>query len=97
MRNLEDIKKAISKYKLKIRTDFRVKKIGVFGSYVRGEQRKNSDVDLLVEFESSPDFFSFLELENYLASILGLKVDLVTKAALKPKIGKHILAEVEYL
>ncbi len=80
-----------------IKQKYHVKKIGVFGSYVRSEQKKSSDIDILVEFKKTPDFFEFLKLEEYLGSILGIKVDLVTKDALKPYIGKHILEEVVYL
>jgi predicted nucleotidyltransferase len=71
-----------------------VKTIGVFGSYVRGEQKATSDVDVLVEFEQPIGLFEFMALENYLTELLGVKVDLVSKKALKPYIGKHILAEV---
>jgi len=68
---------------------------GVFGSYVRGEQKAESDLDVLVEFSKTPTIFKFLNLENYLSEALGVKVDLVIKDALNPNIGKHILYEVE--
>jgi uncharacterized protein len=73
---------------------YHVKSLGVFGSYVRGEQRAGSDVDLLVEFEQSPDIFKFMTLEEELASILGYEVDLVTKPSLHGEIGSRILQEV---
>ena len=76
---------------------YRVKKIGIFGSYVRGEQRKSSDIDVLVEFHEAPSLLKFIDMENYLSEILGIKVDLVMKNSLKPYIGKHILDEVIYL
>ena len=72
---------------------FQVKSLSLFGSYVRGRQRKGSDLDILVEFNQPPSFFEFLALERYLGELLGVKVDLVMKDALKPTIGKHILAE----
>ena len=74
-----------------------VQEIGVFGSCVRGEEREDSDIDILVEFKEPVDFFHFLDLEEYLTSILGKKVDLVMKRALKPEIGKRILEEVIYV
>jgi predicted nucleotidyltransferase len=77
--------------------EFGVKKVGLFGSHARGTSRKGSDVDVLVEFNKPPGLFRFLELENYLSSLLGARVDLVTKNALKPRIGKQILHEVVYL
>jgi predicted nucleotidyltransferase len=75
---------------------FSVKRLGIFGSYVRGEQSEGSDLDILVEFERAPSFFEFVRLENYLSELLNLKVDLVMKSALKPTIGRQILREVEY-
>lgn len=80
-----------------LKEKFRVKKIGIFGSYSRGEQRKNSDIDILVEFYEEPSLFEFIRLERYLKSILKIKVDLVMKDSLKPYIGKRILDEVIYV
>ncbi len=95
--NVDKIKIKIKKAEPFLREKFRVKKIGVFGSYSRGDQKKGSDVDILVEFFEEPSLFKFLALEEFLGRILGLKVDLVMKGALKPYIGKHILEEVMYL
>ncbi|MFI5331059.1 MAG: nucleotidyltransferase family protein [Desulfobaccales bacterium] len=72
---------------------FQVKSLLIFGSYVRGRQKKKSDLDILVEFSEPPSFFEFLALERYLSNLLGVKVDLVMKEALKPAIGVHVLAE----
>jgi len=71
-----------------------INSLGIFGSFVRGEQELKSDLDILVEFQSSSTFFRFIELEDYLSQLLGVKVDLVMKSALKPHIGKRVLAEV---
>jgi predicted nucleotidyltransferase len=71
-----------------------VKSLGLFGSYVRGEQREDSDLDVLVEFEYAPNLVEFVNLEYYLSALLGVKVDLVMKRALKPRIGERILQEV---
>ncbi len=73
------------------------KKIAVFGSYARGEEKPKSDIDILVEFSESPDFFEFIKLEDYLEKLLGIKVDLVTRDALKPLIRQEILKEVIYI
>jgi predicted nucleotidyltransferase len=74
---------------------YHVSYLGVFGSYIRGEQKPGSDLDVLVEFSRTPTIFKFVNLENYLSEVLGVKVDLVMKDALKPNIGRHILNEVE--
>jgi predicted nucleotidyltransferase len=68
--------------------------LGIFGSYVRGEQKENSDLDVLVEFSKTPDLFEFIGLKQDLSDMLGVKVDLVMKNALKPRIGERILEEV---
>jgi hypothetical protein len=73
---------------------YKVRSLGLFGSYVRQSQRADSDLDLLVTFREPPSLLQFIELENYLSDLLGIKVDLVMKDALKPRIGQHILREV---
>jgi predicted nucleotidyltransferase len=77
----------------------RVRQLGIFGSFVRGEQTENSDVDVLVEFEPSARFglLTFCQLENDLSEVLQRKVDLVMKDGLKPRLGERILQEVIYL
>ena len=94
MKDLKQIQLILSKHKEELRRKYNVKEIGVFGSYARGEQKKSSDIDILVEFEESIGCFKFLEMEEYIGKIVGVKVDLVTKNALKPRIGQHILKEV---
>ena len=74
-----------------------VRRIGLFGSYVRGEQRPDSDIDLLVEFEPGRKTFdAFMELSFLLEEILQHKVELVTVESLSPYLAPHILKEVEY-
>ncbi len=94
MKTLDEIKAIIEKHKKELRENYGVKEIGIFGSFVRGEARKDSDIDILVEFERPIGFFKFLELEEYLSNLIGRKVDLVSKKALKPHIGKYIFEEV---
>ena len=72
---------------------YNVATLEVFGSYVRHEQRKGSDLDILVTFSKPPSLFKFIRLENHLSDTLGVKVDLVMKDSLKPAIGKNILRE----
>ena len=67
------------------------------GSRVRGEEKKTSDIDMLVSFDRRVDLFDLMELEEFLQDIFQYKIDLALKRSLKPLIGKHILAEVEYL
>ena len=74
---------------------YHVESIGVFGSYVRSEQRPESDLDILVSFSDTPGLLKFIELENYLSDTLNVKVDLVMADSIKPHIGEHILRELK--
>ncbi|MBI3537212.1 MAG: nucleotidyltransferase family protein [Chloroflexi bacterium] len=81
-----------------IRARYKVKSLGLFGSFIRGEQRKRSDLDILVEFDDpNLSLIKFIEMENHLTDLLGVKVDLVEKTRLKPRIGERILQEVVLL
>ena len=97
MSELDKIKKTLKQNKRLLRRDFKIKQLGIFGSYVRGEQKRNSDVDILVEFSETPGLFDFMKIENNLGALLKKRVDLVMKGALKPAIGKHVIREVVYL
>jgi len=96
MKTLEVLKSRLEELKPALKEKFGVETIGIFGSYTRGEQTKRSDVDVLVEFseDAKIGFFKFLDLEEFLSRKLDVKVDLVTKDALKPYIGERILQEV---
>lgn len=79
-------------------TRYGVRSLGVFGSYLRGEQKLRSDLDVLVELEPRRDTFkNWIELQTDLQHALGVKVDLVENKNLKPFIGKRILSEVVWL
>jgi len=76
-----------------LRQRYQVESLSVFGSYVRHEQRPDSDLDVLVTFREPPSLLKFIELENYLSDNIGVKIDLVMKDSLKPRIGRQILSE----
>ena len=95
MKDLSEIKEKLKESEGLLRRRF--KEIGLFGSYVRNEQKEGSDVDILVEFEETPTLLEFIELENFLTELLGVKVDLVMKRALKPSIKENVLKEVIYV
>ncbi|MBD2069600.1 nucleotidyltransferase family protein [Leptolyngbya sp. FACHB-671] len=97
MKTLEEIKQWFIQHKSILQERYQVEELGIFGSYVRQEQTETSDVDVLVEFSEIPSLLKFINLENYLSDNLGIKVDLVHKSGLKPRIGERILAEVVYL
>jgi uncharacterized protein len=94
MTEAEKITNEFKKNMPHLKERYNVKSLGIFGSHVRGEQKIGSDVDILVEFEESPSLLSFMALERHLSELIGKKVDLVMKSALKPGIGERILEEV---
>jgi predicted nucleotidyltransferase len=94
--NLNAIRESLRDLMPELQTRYGVKSLGIFGSYVHGQQKSRSDVDLLVELdEHAPvTLVNFVALERALGKRLGHKVDLVERDALKPVIGSRILAEV---
>jgi uncharacterized protein len=76
---------------------YKVNKLGIFGSYVKGKARKKSDVDLLVDFEETIDLFDFIHLADDIQAILKTKVDLATPDAIKPYIRSKVMSEVEWI
>jgi len=99
MRLIEEIKEILEKHKEELHLKYKVREIGVFGSFVRGEQKKRSDIDILVEFdeENIPGLLKFIEMERYLEKLLRKKVDLVRKGGIRPEIRDIILKEVVYI
>ena len=96
---LEQITKILKKKKAEIQQKYKVKDIGIFGSYVRGEQKSRSDVDILVEFseEDIPGLYKFIEFEKYIEQIKRKKVDLVRRGAIRAELRDIILKEVIYI
>ena len=79
----------------RLKREYDIRSIGLFGSYAKGTQGAESDVDILVEYEKTPGMLRYLDLENEVSKLLGCKVDLVLRSALKPSIGERILQEVQ--
>ena len=99
MKSLKEIKNILEKNRNVLKQQYGLEEIGIFGSFIKNNQKKTSDLDILVEIskEKRLSLLDFIHLENYLSDLLGVKVDLVEKCTLKPNIGKHILREVSYL
>ena len=93
----KDIEKLLKENKAVLKKEFNVKTIGVFGSFTRGEETTESDLDILVEFTRPIGLFEFIKLKRFLSDLLKVNVDLVMKKALKPRIGKRILKEAVYV
>jgi len=93
----KEFKRRLERLKPFLEESYGVSRIGIFGSYARGEHREDSDLDLLVSFKRPPTLFELVRLENFLSETLKVKVDLVLESSLRPKIRERILSEVVYL
>ncbi|MDP3024165.1 MAG: nucleotidyltransferase family protein [candidate division Zixibacteria bacterium] len=97
MRTLQKIKKILEDHKIELRYKFKVKDIGIFGSYARGEQKSKSDIDLLVEFEEPVSLLKLVSLENFLREMLKVKVEVIPKKDVRPELREKIFKEVIYI
>lgn len=97
MTNLDEIKEKLKSLKPFLKENFKVKEIGLFGSFFKGKQTRKSDLDILIDFYEKPDLFTFIEIQRFLSKKMKIKVDLVMKTALKKHIGNVIKKEVQYL
>ena len=92
--NLQEIKQTLKEKMPEIKEKYSVKNLYIFGSYVRGEQTPESDIDILVEFEKGKKTFdNYMDLKFYLEDLFGKKVDLIIKEAVKPRLKKYIYEE----
>jgi uncharacterized protein len=96
MKTLGEIKHLLEEQSQHLAAEYGVTVLGVFGSYVRGEQGRDSDVDILIELERPPriSLIGLVELEHYLSDVLGVKADVAIKENLRRRIGERILSEV---
>lgn len=97
MRTLDDIMSQLRALQPELKRRYPIREMGVFGSYVRGEQREDSDLDVLVELGDGITLIDYVGLQLELSDALGLKVDLANKKTLKRRIGQRILSEVRTL
>lgn len=94
---LDEIMSILSKHRNKLEKNHKVKEIGIFGSYALGNQKKDSDIDIIVDFDEIPSLLKFVNLQRFLQQILMVKVDLVRKGALRKELKEGILEEATYL
>jgi predicted nucleotidyltransferase len=98
--NIVEIKKILEKNNKYLRQTFHVMEIGIFGSFVKEEEKtdNDSDIDILITFRKGhKDFFNYMRLKYYLEDLLGREVDLVIKEAVKPRLKERISREVKYV
>ena len=92
---LMQIKRAIKSNKRLLKQEYGVKEIGIFGSFARGQPKMKSDIAVLVDFDNVPDLITFIQLERKLQRMLGKKVDLVRKQAIREELKDNILRELK--
>ena len=97
MLKLEEVLNTLTQHKPEIFKNYDLKELGIFGSLVRGENKNNSDIDIIVEYKTTPDLIKYIELENHIEKILNAKVDLVIKKTVRQELRDDILSEVIYL
>lgn len=97
MRNASDVLGSLEQFRQELQTVYKVKEIGVFGSFVRGEQRDDSDIDVLVDLSEDADLLDLIGLGQFLESQLHHRVDVVLKAAVRMEIREQVLREARYL
>jgi predicted nucleotidyltransferase len=85
--------KKFNEHKIDLREKFHVESLSIFGSFSKGTAGLDSDLDVLVQYKKTPGFFAFLDLKQYLETITGRQVDLVTEGALKKQLRETILQE----
>ena len=94
MRKLKQIQSILASSKAELRKRYKVRELGIFGSYSRGEQKKTSDVDILVKFNPNATLFDFVGLRNYLEEKLKIKVDVVSERGIRPELRNNIIKGV---
>ncbi|NET60146.1 MAG: nucleotidyltransferase family protein [Symploca sp. SIO2E6] len=97
MLKLNEIKQFLINHKPTIQEKYQITELGIFGSYVRGEQTEESDLDVLIDYSNAPSLLDIVDLEFYLSDSLGIKVDVVSKKGLRSRVKENILAEVIYV
>ena len=97
MKDKDEILQTLRELKPILEKDYKITEIGLFGSYLRGEQTQNSDIDILLDHKNGLTFFKLIDLENLLTKTFNVKVDIAFKKYLKRNIGKRILSEVNYV
>lgn len=93
MKEYNEIRNLIKAHNRELREKYAVKRISIFGSYVRNEQTYSSDLDVLVEFEKSVSLLTLVSLENYLSDLTGVKVDVVPEEDIRPELREEIISD----
>lgn len=97
MKKIDKVKKILAEHRDELRREYKIIEIGIFGSFIRGEQKRKSDIDILVKFDEPVSLLDLVGAENYLSDLLKIKVDLIPKEDLRPELKDIILKETVYV
>lgn len=97
MKKIDKVKKILAEHRDELRREYKIIEIGIFGSYIRGEQKRKSDIDILVKFDEPVSLLDLVGAENYLSDLLKIKVDLIPKEDLRPELKDIILKKTVYV
>ncbi|MBU6186098.1 MAG: nucleotidyltransferase family protein [Cyanobacteria bacterium REEB444] len=97
MKTQAEVLQVLTQQKPLLLETYQLTRLGIFGSYARGEQTDESDIDVLVDYEKAPTLWRLIELRDYLSELFAIKVDVVTRNGLKARIRERVLTEVIYL
>ncbi len=97
MKNINEVETILKMHMSETQTRYGVSKMGIFGSFLRGEQKEGSDIDILVVFNKPISLLKLVNMENYLSELLGVKVDLIPREDIRPELKEVILKEVVYI
>lgn len=97
MKSLQEIQSILQQARPLLYEKYKVKTLGIFGSYARHEEKPSSDVDILIDYTETPDLFKMLELEEYLSQLIGIQADVVTINGLRPRPKERILKDAIFL
>ena len=97
MKTQAEVLQMLAQQKPWLLATYQITRLGIFGSYARGDQRDESDIDILVEYDNAPSLYRLIELRDYLSELFAIKVDVVTRNGLKERIRAKVLSEVIYL
>lgn len=92
-KNVDEITSLLREHRPTLHAKYRVSELSIFGSYARGQQTQESDVDILIGYDQAPTLWMLTELKDYLGDVLGMRVDVVTQRGLKERIRSRVLAE----
>ena len=93
LQTADEVKTILKQHMDELEKQFKVKSIAIFGSYVRGQQREESDIDLVVEFSSPVSLLHIVSLENHLTDLLGVQVDVIPRRSIRQELRRAILGE----